>query len=133
VTDVKDQISKGRSRFRNDIIFIAAVVFLAVLGAVYLFFFRAEGDVVRVTVNGELYAEYSLSENISEDIRTGENSNFLIIKDGRAYIESASCPDGICVNHHPIFRDGESIVCLPNKVVVTVTIGDESDKVDIVA
>ena len=76
-----------------------------------------------------------LSDDTVVDIRTGENEsqlNRLIIKDGKAYIETATCPDGICVNHRPIFRDGESIVCLPNKVVVSVITQNSSDNPDIV-
>ena len=103
---------------------------------VYLFVFRSSGDTVKVTVDGKLYGTYSLSDNISEDIRTGENGsdiNRLIVSDGKARVEYASCPDGICVNHRPIFRNGESIVCLPNKVVITVFTADASDAPDIVA
>ena len=91
---------------------------------------------IKVTVDGELYGTYSLSQNITEDIRTGDDGsglNRLIIKDGKAYVESASCPDGICVSHRPVFRNGESIVCLPNRVVITVITGDTSDAPDIVA
>lgn len=130
---MNDKKDVGKAKFRNDVVFIVAILIIAAVGALYLFFFRAEGNVVRVTVDGELYALYSLSDDVVEDIKMGENSNRLIIKDGRAYVESASCPDGICVNHHPIFRDGESIVCLPNKVVVTVAIDDGNNEVDIVA
>ena len=57
-----------------------------------------------------------------EDIHTGKDGlNRLVIKDGKAWVETASCPDGICAAHKPIHREGESIVCLPNKVVITVS------------
>ncbi len=121
---------------RNDIIFIAAILLIAAAGLVYLFVFRSGGDTVKVTVDGELYGVYSLSEDIAEDIITGKDSsnlNRLIIRDGKAYMETASCPDGICVAHRPIFRNGESIVCLPNKVVVTVFTENDSSSPDIVA
>ena len=36
----------------------------------------------------------------------------------------ADCPDQICVNHLAISRDGESIICLPNKVVIAIEAGD---------
>ena len=86
-----------------------------------LYFLRGEGNTVNVLVNGEEVATYSLDENRVEDIRTGKDGlNRLIIKDGKAWIEKASCPDGICAAHKPIHREGESIVCLPNKVVITV-------------
>ena len=89
---------------------------------------------MRVTVDGELFGVYSLTENVTAEIPHGEGQyNRFVIQDGRVYMESASCPDGICVDHRPIFRDGESIVCLPNRVVVTVTVEADGNAPDIVA
>ena len=85
-------------------------------------FFRAEGNTITVTVDGKHFGTYSLNQNTSVEIRTGENGenlNVLIIENGRAYVSSATCPDGICASHKPIFREGESIVCLPHRVVIT--------------
>lgn len=108
---------------RNDLWLILGLLTIAAAGLIYLFVFRKTGDSVRVTVDGKMYGEYLLSQNITEDIATGENGEYhnrLVIRDGKAYMEFATCPDGICVSHAPIFRDGESIVCLPQRVVITI-------------
>ena len=47
-------------------------------------------------------------------------TNLLVIQDGYAWVAEASCPDGICSSHRPICHDGESIICLPNKVVIEI-------------
>ena len=110
-------------KFKNDLIFIVVLLAAVSLLGLAFFFFRAEGDVVTVTVDGAVYGTYFLSEPIRVEIRTGdeqEQINVLVIEDGRAYMEYASCPDGICAAHKPILRSGESIVCLPHRVVVTV-------------
>ena len=44
----------------------------------------------------------------------------LIISDGKADMESADCPNQICVHHSAISHTGETIVCLPNRVVIEV-------------
>lgn len=122
-----------KRKIRNDIILVLCLLLIAVIGLAYLYLFRDKGDTVKVTVDGNQIGIYSLNENMSKDIITGEkgeNLNRLIIKDGKAYMETATCPDGICVNHNPIFRDGESIVCLPNGVVVTIIKND--DDLDVV-
>lgn len=122
-------------KHRNDCILILSVLFVAVAGIVYLTFFRSAGDTVTVTVDTEVYGVYSLSEDRIQDIYTGENGqhhNRLVIKDGKAFVEAASCPDGICVAHKPVFRDGESIICLPNRVVVTVDLADKTEAPDII-
>jgi hypothetical protein len=74
-------------------------------------------------------------EDLTLPIHTGEGGeqvNVLVIKDGEAYVQSASCPDGICAAHKPISRQGESIVCLPHRVVVTVQCTEQQNAPDIV-
>ena len=114
---------------------IAIVIVVALMLGLYLQFFKQTGDMVEVTVDGKLYGRYSLSEELTEDIHTGFDGrqlNRLVIKDGKAYIEKATCPDGICAAHRPVYRDGESIICLPNRVVVTVVSANSADVPDIV-
>ncbi len=129
------QANTKKRYLRNDILLIAALLLVAAIGGLYLFVFRGNGNTVTVTVDGKLYAEYALTQNITKDIYTGENGehcNRLVIRDGKAFMETATCPDGICVAHRAVFRNGESIVCLPNRVVVTVTTVDSTDAPDIV-
>ena len=120
-----NQTKKNR-KMKNDIIFVSAlfgVILVAVLG---MLLFRTSGDTVTVTVDGKTFGEYSLDQNCSVEIKTEYGFNLLVIKDGKAYVESASCPDGICSKHRPISYDGESIICLPNKVVVSIDKQDAS-------
>ena len=133
---MREEKSKNAPRIRNDILFITVLLLIAAVGALYLFVFRDSGNLIKITVDGKLYGTYSLSTDITADIIIGENAyqlNRLVINDGEAYMETASCPDGICVAHRPIFRNGESIVCLPNRVVVTVITEDTDNAPDIVA
>lgn len=116
---------------RNDLIFIAVLaVTVMVLGA-GMYFLRGAGDTVTVTVDGNLYGTYPLAVDTVVEIATDGGYNRLVVKDGQAVMETADCPDGICAAHRPISRMGESIVCLPHKVVVTVVTAD-SDAPDIV-
>ena len=127
-----EKTEKKRLR-RNDAIFIAVLVLVIAVAGACLYFFRGEGDAVTVSVDGKVIATYPLAVDRTEDILTGENGlNRLVIRDGKAWVETASCPDGICAAHKPIHREGESIVCLPNKVVVTVQTADTADRPDIV-
>ncbi len=116
-------MSKNKKKIRNDIIFIGVLLAVLLLVGALILAFRKEGDSVTVTVNGEEYGKYSLSEETVVDIRTGEKGdqlNRLIIRDNKAFVETATCPDGICSAHKPISHEGESIVCLPHKVVVAI-------------
>lgn len=110
-----------RSRVFNDIVFIASFLAAVVITGLCLFLFRADGDTVTVTVDGSVYGIYPLDEDITVEISSDYGTNVLVIKDGLAFVEAATCPDKICVSHKPILRDGETVVCLPNRVVISVS------------
>ena len=121
---------------RNDVIFIISLLLIVSLLGLGFFVFRGEGDTVTVTVDGELFGTYLLSQNKTVELRTGEDGsqlNRLIISNGEAHVDYASCPDGICAAHKPISRRGESIVCLPHRVVITVRTAENTAVPDIVA
>ena len=131
----KPTAAGGGRKFRNDLIFIAAILAVVALGAAALFFLRGEGSTVQVEVDGTVIGIYPLSVDREVEIITGENGeelNLLVIKDGKATVTTATCPDGICAAHKPISREGESIICLPHKVVVTV-IGGSGEEPDVIA
>ena len=66
--------------------------------------------------------------NISDpQLGNGEWENVLVIKDGVAFVESADCPDEVCVAHLPISREGETIVCLPHRLVIRIVGGDPNE------
>lgn len=131
--DVMKKAAGGaKSKARNDAVFIALILIIVSVAGLIYFFARAEGDTVCVTVDGELFAEYPLSVDRTVEIRTGDSLNILVISGGKAYVSEASCPDGICAAHKPISRDGETIVCLPNKVVVSVSVKGGAEEPDII-
>ena len=102
----------------KDIILIAVLLVLGISVFLIIEYGREDGTHVKVTVNGELIAEYSLNED-GEYLLNG-GTNLLIISDGKAFIKDADCPDGLCINQGKISRSGERIVCLPNRVMIEV-------------
>lgn len=124
---------KNKAR-RNDIILIAALLAAALLTYVGLRLLQggnAAGGVAVVTVDGAEYGRFPLNEDCEERIALSDGAyNMLVISNGRADITEASCPDKICVRHRAVSKKGQSIVCLPNKVVVEIE-GGEMDDVDL--
>lgn len=123
---------------RNDVIFL--VILLAVT-AVFLVVYertvtRADAGAsasVRVTVDGSVYGTYALGEEQEIPIvQDGVTTNVLTIRDGKADMMEADCPDKLCVHQKAISKNHEMIVCLPNKVVVEVT-GSEDNGFDSIA
>lgn len=125
-----------RKRFgRNDIILISVIVIISVAlllvwKLVYLNGQNHDSDAfVKVTVDGKVYGTYPLSKDDTIEIKNvdGDVTNTIVIKDGVADVTAADCPDHLCVKQKAISKEGESIICLPNKVVVTVKSNTKSD------
>lgn len=118
---------------KNDFILIGALLIIAfaILGGQRLWqkLNTTENAYVVVTVDGQEYGRYPLAEDTEEVIKLGDAYNKLVISEGQVKMEEASCPDKICVNHLAIHYSNESIVCLPNKVVITIE-GGEDNEVD---
>ncbi len=111
-------------KVKNDLILVGVVLSLSIIGFLIFKLTMKDGNLVSVSINGEEKCVYPITDNIETDIITGENGkniNTLVIEDGKAYIKSATCPDKICVGHRPISKDGETIVCLPHKIVISVS------------
>ena len=116
----EDTAQRQRRKIKNDILLIAVVILIVSVAGIGWFLYRSEGDTVTVTVDGRLWGEYPLGRDTVVEIGSEGRFNVLVIENGCAYVRSASCPDGICSAHRPIKHDGESIICLPNKVIITV-------------
>lgn len=114
---------------KRDMMFllVTAVVCMALLGYYYLGH-GDKGAIAVVTVDGEVYGEYQLDEDqVVEIKKDGKVTNTLTIADHKADMTDADCPDLLCVHQKAISKDGETIVCLPNKVVITVKSNEKSD------
>lgn len=113
---------------KNDVIFIGFLIVFCVAVCIAVYKGGAvEGSTIAITVDGKEYGTYSLWEEQIITVGEGDNINIIEIKDGEAFMVEASCPDQLCVDQNEISFDKESIICLPNKVVITVTSDMESD------
>ena len=77
---------------------------------------REAGSLVRVSIDGKTVSQFPL--DIDGEYELNGGTNILVIKDGKAYMKYASCPDGLCKRQGKISMSGERIVCLPNKVII---------------
>lgn len=101
---------------KGDFVIIASVAIMLVLSIVLLVSFSKQGSHVVIKQNNEIVYNQSISKNATFDTGT----NVIVIKDGVVFIKSGDCKNQICVNTGKISKKGESIVCLPNKVIVEI-------------
>ena len=117
-------------RYKSDIIVISALLVFALLFLLFLELTKKEGAFVEVTQGGEVIGKYSLSEDGVYSLNGGTNE--LTIKDGVAFMSYSDCPDHTCENTGRVKYVGEMIVCLPNRITVTV-VGETDGGVDFVS
>lgn len=98
-------------------VFVIAIV---LLGGILLMLLPAQkkrGELVAISLKGEPYAQVSLHKNARISV---DEKLTVIVQDGVVSVMDAICSDLLCEKHKPISRGGESIVCLPSKIVVSI-------------
>ena len=133
---------------KADIILFIVLVVIGLAASAALTFSHSEaGNDARVIVEsgGKLYARYPLAEartvvvpapkQIASDAPEADSDaspssqydyyNVVVISGGAVAVAEASCKNQVCVKHGAISRTGESIVCLPNRLVVRIEGGSE--------
>lgn len=111
-------------------IFVIGIILIAAL----LFFIiprimnsQNENGEVEFWQDGELLYSYSLSEERIVSVQAKDGGYNLVLISGKsARVTDADCPDKLCVRQRSISKNGESIICLPHKLVVQITSGEES-------
>ena len=101
---------------------ILALVAIIAAAGIWLFYSAGaeHGLTAVVTVDGEVRAEMPLDENGDVLIETEAGYNVVHTENGQAFVTEADCRDQICVDHKKIEKVGETIVCLPHKMVVEI-------------
>lgn len=109
--------------------FIPEIVFGVVMG------YNFNMTYAEITVNGEFYSKIPLSAHKGEqiiDINIDEHINKIIIKDNTIRMIEADCADSLCIYQGEISRVGQSLVCLPNKVMIEIKGKVEEDEDDVI-
>ncbi|MBQ0018233.1 MAG: NusG domain II-containing protein [Clostridiales bacterium] len=113
---------------KADIILFIILIALGIASTILVSHGKSTGDKVVITQGGELYGTYSLMEDRSIDIQSDAAHNkdadsvynTVVIENGKVRMEAASCHNQVCVRHAAISSAGESIICLPNRIVVKI-------------
>lgn len=105
---------------KADFVLLVFLLVVGIAASVYISMSSEAGDKVVIRTHGETFGTYSLMEDRTIEVKQGSQLNTVSIESGTVTMHSASCKNQVCVEHVPISRTGESIICLPNQVVVTI-------------
>lgn len=89
---------------------------------------KAASVSVKVTVDGKMYAVYPLETDTTVEI--GQTGVRFVIENGKAFIAASDCPDKLCMRAGALSKadTGKSLICLPNRVAVTLIPGNNDSK-----
>lgn len=115
---------------RLDIIILIVLIVIAIGSWIAVtVLFDVNGDYVEVIVDNHVQKVISLNDDGEYQVDDGEYSNIITIKNREVYMKSSDCPDQICVKQGEIKKQGESIICLPHKLVIRIA-SEEYPEVD---
>ena len=116
-------------KIKNDMILLTGILLTALMiWLVPMLLNKDAPAVVRILQDGQEIGIYSVLEDQTIAIPYEEEGyNLLLISGGQVSVSDADCPDGLCVRQRAIARNGESIICLPHKLVIQIESKEESD------
>lgn len=103
-----------------------AFLFLAaglIASFLYLGHGREEGSVAVIEQDGEEIMRLPLDREQTVRIPSAYGYNVIRITPHGVSVTEADCPDQVCVKQGEIAASGESIICLPHRLVIRLTGG----------
>ena len=115
---------------------LVAVLVVACAGLIFWIFRPSAGNILTATVvlDGETVAQFrldQLTEPVTFNVPGAEWPITLEAEQGRIRVLHSDCPSQDCVHTGWVDRDRGQIVCLPNRMVVSVS-GTQAADVDAV-
>ncbi|MBQ2968048.1 MAG: NusG domain II-containing protein [Clostridia bacterium] len=101
--------------------FVCGLVLFVGIGLLFSLGGKQSGSKIEIYVNGELNSVYSLSKDAVVNIQSEFGENTVKIENGQASVVNTTCKDKLEMDAGAISKCGESLICLPNRLVITVS------------
>ena len=98
---------------------LVALFLIMVSSALMIFQSKSVAEKVHIEVNGNLYACYDLKNDREVVIETDFGRNVICIENSKVFVTDSSCNDKLEIHAGCIEKTGQSLVCLPNRLVIT--------------
>ena len=105
---------------KGDIVLVAVLSFVSLAGFGSVKSMLRDGSHAVGEVNGRKAAEIPLDRDGSVAVKGPLGETHVVVKDGAVSVFSSPCPEGYCMHMGRIRHPGEILVCVPNRVFVTV-------------
>lgn len=133
VTNKRSKALDNKVRLKRDIILVLSMVIIAAAAFLIInFAVKKDGSYAVIKVDGKVIKTLDLNSGETTIEVNGYQGgvNKVVINDGKVSMTDADCPDELCVKTGKISRVGETIVCLPHRVVVEIKGSQYDDSID---
>lgn len=115
-----------KKKIKRDIMLIATLIIVCAAAFLIINFVVKKDCITAVVkVDGNIVYMLPLDKNASVTVEGYQGgSNTVVIENGTVYMKDADCPDKLCEKTGKIGKNGETIVCLPHRVVVEIQGGE---------
>ncbi|MBQ9992339.1 MAG: NusG domain II-containing protein [Firmicutes bacterium] len=103
---------------KDFLLILIIVIAAAILWLGFAFLSPAENAAAVISVDSKQAIKLDLQKDGIYEIKGMLYPCTVEIKNGRIRMESSQCPDKICEHTGFISHSGQSIVCLPNRVII---------------
>ena len=104
----------------GDKILLIVILFLSIFSIVLLQNYRQPGEIVVIKTANQIQHQLNLSENKELTVIGPVGKTCIQIKDKKVRVTHSDCPQKICEKTGWINKTDEFIVCVPNKVVISI-------------
>lgn len=114
---------------KRDWILLAAIILL-ILGSFSLrelFADHHRSGVAVIESDGQIYGEYPLAQDQEIAVEYEDHINIVVIEDRTVFVREADCDNQQCVRQGRISRNGQSIICLPHRMIITLKDAEEQE------
>ena len=114
-------------KYKNDVILLGIILICAGLITAGFYALRKPGAYVRIESDSEVVKILPLDIEWTEFFYTPDGGvNEMVIHEGKVSCRHASCPDKLCVKQKSIRKNGETIVCLPARILIEIRTSKET-------
>lgn len=115
-----------------DFILIIMLMLASFFPLLFFIHTNTSGHVAQLRVNNHLIKTFDLRKNqvFTYFNKADGDSNKIEVRDGQIAIVDANCDDQICVRKGFISKTGQTIVCLPHRLVIEIMTTNETQLKD---
>lgn len=112
---------------KRDIVLAAVLLILGITGVLIVKYGLKSGNTADIYIDDKLVQTIDMSVDDEYTFQADKGSNTVEVRNGAVSMKSADCPDKVCVRMGTKNRNGETITCLPHKLVIEVHGGQEQE------